>query len=248
LRIKNLLLVLLLPALLTACVAVNPGKSQNEKASEINVQLGMGYLQQGNLELASEKLTKALRQNRKSASANNAYAILQDRLGQKDLAEQHYKEAIYLDPKDSQAANNYGAFLCRNNREAESEKHFLKALENPLYKTPEYAYTNAAICLIKIDRKVVAKEYLQKALASKSDFSVALLAMGNLLFDEGSFDAAKLYVDRYHLVAKPTSRSLWLAIRNELEIDGDANVDELAERLKRDFPDSSEYKSWLEIQ
>lgn len=247
-RIKNLLLVLLLPVLLTACVAVNPGKSQNEKASEINVQLGMGYLQQGNLALASEKLTKALRQNPKSASANNAYAILQDRLGQKELAEQHYKEAIYLDPKDSQASNNYGAFLCRNNREAESEKHFLKALTNPLYKTPEYAYTNAAICLIKIDQKVKAKEYLEKALASKSDFSVALVAMGNLLFDEGNFDAAKLYVDRFHLVANPTSRSLWLAIRNELEIDSDADVNELADRLKRDFPDSSEYKSWLEIQ
>ena len=79
-RTEKLALLILLLGLLQGCVTVDPGKGKNEKASAVNVQLGIGYLQQNKLELASEKLSKALRQDPNSASAHNAYGILQDRL------------------------------------------------------------------------------------------------------------------------------------------------------------------------
>jgi type IV pilus assembly protein PilF len=252
LRIEKIALLLMLLGLLQACyVPVNPQPSQNEKASKINVQLGIGYMQQNNLELANEKLSKAIRQNPDSAPAHNAFAILQDRLLQTEKAEYHYKEATRLDPENSQAANNYGAFLCRHGRELDSEKYFLQALKNPLYSTPEFAYTNAALCLLQLgDAKETqqAKEYLRKAIAAKSDFGPALLAMGNLLFEEGEYAAAKPYLDHYHLVARASARSLWLAIRNTLQLDSKGHVDELAQRLGTDFPNSPEYKEWLAIQ
>ena len=251
-RINKIVSLLILLGLLQACyVPVEPDKTQNEKASAINVQLGIGYLQQNNLELANEKLAKALRQDPDSAAAHNAYAILQDRLLQTEKAEFHYKKATSLDPENSQAANNYGAFLCRHGRELESEKYFLQALKNPLYSTPEFAYTNAALCLLKVGEAretEKAKEYLRKAIAAKSDFGPALLTMANLLFDEGEYAAAKPYLDRFHLVAKPTARSLWLAIRNTLQIDGQGDVTELAQRLGTEFPGSEEYKAWQKIQ
>ena len=243
-RAKRLVSVLLLGALLQACVAVDPGQSQNEKASAVNVQLGIGYLQQDNLEVASEKLLKALRQDPESAAAHNAYAILQDRLGQKELAEFHYQKATELDPKDSGAANNYGRFLCMNGREQESEKYFIQALDNPLYTTPEVAYTNAAICLLRVEQVKPAKEYLRKALTERSDFSTALLAMGGLYFDEMNYESAQLYLDRFHLVAQPTPRSLWLSIRTSLELDSHADISALVKRLGTDYPDSREYELW----
>jgi len=241
-------LLYLLALLLPACVSVDNKPTNTEKASAINVQLGIGYLQQNKLELANEKLLKALRYNPKSAAAHNAYAMLQDRLLIKDKAANHYEKATSLDPKDSQAANNYGAFLCRNGQEAKSEIYFLRALKNPLYKTPEYAYTNAAICLIKIGNKDKVRGYLSKALAANSNFSIALVTMAKLEFDDKSYNKAKLYLDRYHLVARPGAKSLWLAIRTELALDKNRNVDELASRLQTGFPDSDEYKSWLAIQ
>ena len=247
-RIDKLTLLLLLLTGLQACVSVDPQQTQNEKASAVNVQLGIGYLQQNKLELASEKLEKAVRQDPKSASAHNAYAILQDRLGQKEKAEYHYERAVDLDPKDSQAANNYGAFLCNNGRELEAEEYFIKATDNPLYKTPEYAYTNAAICLLKANRVEPAREYLRRALAARPDFAAALLAMADINFNEGDNDAAKLYLDRYHLVAQASAKSLWLAIRNTLELDVQADVSGLGERLANDFPGSPEYQEWLKIQ
>jgi type IV pilus assembly protein PilF len=248
LRINKTLGLLLVVGMLQACVAVNPGQSQDEKASAVNVQLGIGYLQQNKLDLASQKLTKALKQDPESASAHNAYAILQERLKQMDLAEYHYKKATKLDPKDSQSANNYGTFLCRNGRELESEKYFLQALNNPLYSTPEYAYTNAAICLLKVQKVKPAQEYLRKALVGKSDFAPALLAMGGLLFDEMDYVGARQYLDRYHLVAKPSARSLWLSIQTARKIDADTDVSELVQRLQTDFPDSREFQLWKEQQ
>lgn len=247
-RIKPVLVLLSFALLLQACVAVNPAQTKNEKASAINVQLGIGYLRQNNLELASEKLDKALRQNPDSAAAHNAYAMLQDRMKQNEKAEYHYERATRLDPNDSQAANNYGAFLCRQGRELDAEKYFLQALKNPLYKTPEYAYTNAALCLAKINLNKPAKKYLRQALAAKGDFAVALLALADILFEEGDYVDAKLYLDRFHKVAQPTARSLWFAIRTELELDGSANVDEFAAKLEADFSDSPEYRAWLDIQ
>ncbi len=130
-RIDKLLGVLLLCGFLQACVAVQAGQTQDEKASAVNVQLGIGYMQQNKLDLASEKLTKALRQDPKSAPVHNAYAILQERLKQMDLAEYHYKEATRLDPKDSQAANNYGAFLCRTGAKSSLKSTFCKRSITP---------------------------------------------------------------------------------------------------------------------
>ena len=212
------------------------------------MQLGIGYMQQNKLELANEKLLKALAYNSKSASAHNAYAMLQDRLLIKDKAAYHYEKATSLDPLDSQAANNYGTFLCRNNQEAKSETYFLRALKNPLYRTPEFAYTNAALCLIKIGQKDKAAEYLTKALTANSNFPVALLTMGNIVFESLNFKEAKLYLDRYHLVAKPSAKSLWLSIRIELELNKNQDVDELSEQLQTNFPNSDEYNSWLATQ
>jgi type IV pilus assembly protein PilF len=244
LRIDKLFGLLLFIGFLQACVAVVEGQTQDEKASAVNVQLGIGYMQQNKLDLASEKLTKALRQDPKSAPVHNAYAILQERLKQMELAEFHYKEATELDPKNSQAANNYGAFLCRTGREVESEKYFLQALDNPLYSTPEFAYTNAAICLLKVAQIEPARKYLEKALTERSDFAPALLTMAGLLFDEKDYDNAKIYLDRYHLVATPSPRSLWLSIRAALSIDPNTDVSELVQRLGTDYPDSEEYQLW----
>lgn len=247
-RIKRLFILLVVAGLLQACVAVNPGKTRDEQASDVNTEMGLGYLQQNNFELATEKLIKALRQNPDSVKANYVYAVLQDKLGEKELAEFHYKKATELDPKNSEAANNFGAFLCRNGRQLESEKYFLKALDNPLYKTPEFAYTNAAICLLQVNETEQAKVYLRRALVLRSDFGPALLALGDVLFEEGDFADAKVLIDRYHLVSRASARSLWLAIRNTLELNNEGEAEELAQRLEADFPDSTEYQQWKQIQ
>jgi Tfp pilus assembly protein PilF len=72
--------------------------------------------------------------------------------------------------------------------------------------------------------------------------------MGGLLFDEMDYASARQYLDRFHLVAKPSARSLWLSIQTARKIDADTDVSELVQRLQTDFPDSRENQLWKEQQ
>ncbi len=243
---------LLLLLLLNACVMVPVGETRMQKASKINVQLGIGYYQQNNLELANAKLVKALREDPDSSQAHHAYAVLLNRFQEKKKAEKHFKKAIELDPENSEALTNYGAFLCKDGRYLEAEKMFLQAVDNPLYKSPEIAYTNAAVCLRKLEgdhgQMKRIKRYLQKALGKRNNFPPALLNMAEISVEEKNHDFARMYLDRYHRVARPSARSLWLEIQNELGAGHIQKASEWAQKLKKDFPDSPEYKKWLALQ
>jgi Tfp pilus assembly protein PilF len=72
--------------------------------------------------------------------------------------------------------------------------------------------------------------------------------MATIELDDGDFAAAKNYIDRFHLVDRPTARSLWLAIRIELGINELNNVKALGHQLELEFPNSAELKSWLALQ
>jgi len=246
--IKVGLLVFFLP-ILTACVtAGGEPPVQNKKNSAINVELSIGYMQQNNFEQANQRLLRALDLDPDSSKANYFYALLQEQLQAKEVAEVHYKRAVELDYNNSLAANMYGKFLCLNDREAESEKYFLRAVGNSLYKTPEIAYTNAALCVLKMNQIAKAKTYLEQALSAKSRFVIALIEMSALELSEGNFASAKNYIDRYHIVDRPTARSLWLEIRSEIGINGGSNVKELGRKLELAFPNSIELKSWLALK
>ena len=242
-----LLCILLLSS---GCVVVQEGGTQNEKASKINVQLGIGYYHRGNLESANEKLVKALDQDPESSQAHHAYAVLQNRFQDKEKAEFHFRKAIEYDSLNSEALNNFGAILCSDGRYIEAEKMFLQAVKNPLYRTPEVAYTQAAVCVLKEgdEQRAKAKEYLRKALAIRNHYPPALMNMANIELEENNNDVTKVYLDRFHQVSEPTARSLWLVIQNEIAMGNGATAVDVAEKLKLNFPESTEYELWLELE
>jgi type IV pilus assembly protein PilF len=121
-------------------------------------------------------------------------------------------------------------------------------LENPLYSTPEFAYTNAALCLIRIKETDRAKTYLRKALAANSNFPIALITSAGLFFEDQNFKSTKILMQHYHRVTKPTAKSLWLAIRADLDLGDTLNAEDLARRLQANFPLSDEYAAWLDLQ
>lgn len=249
---RQISLILFSALLLNACAMVPVGETDMQKASKINVQLGIGYYQRNNLELANAKLVKAIRQDPKSSQAHHAYAVLLNRLLEKEKADKEFRKAIELDPQNSEALANYGSFLCRDGKYLEAEKMFLRAIENPLYRSPEVAYTNAAACLRKLegDHRAMPriKKYLQKALAQKIDYPPALINMAEISLAEGQYDFTKLYLERYHQVVKPTAHSIWLMIQNELAAGNTHKAAEWAEKLEQDFADSAEFKKWQALQ
>ncbi len=240
--LRNLYILSLALLLLSACATSSTDAPQtgNQKAAEINVQLGVNYLSKGEYKLADEKLRRALKQDPSSATANWVFALLQERLGENDVAEKHFRKAISLDPKDSKAHNNYGTFLCNQNRVLEAEKEFLRAVENPLYAEASSAYANAGTCMLKIPDKVKAEAYFQKSLDRNASQRSALYQMGLLSFERREYDHASFYFQKYETVAKHNSKSLWMAYQTEVNLGNQGKAENYAHQLKRSFPASPE--------
>ncbi len=170
----NLLAVVLALSACTSAPNLREQDSQASRAASVNVQLGAGYMNQGKNELALSKLNRALEEDPKLPSAHYVIAILYERLGEIKKADTHYRRAVELAPDDPEAHNNYGTFLCSQNRLKEADVQFLAALKDPLYKTPEFAYTNAGICALKIPDVAKAENYFNEALRVNPRFANAL--------------------------------------------------------------------------
>ncbi len=220
-------------------------RSANQLA-EVHTQLGIGYLREGKLDQAYNRLQRALEADPGYSTAHNAMGLLQEQLKDPKKAEQHYRRAISLNPGDSAARNNYGGFLCRQDRYQEGEAEFIKATENPLYQTPEIAYANAGVCMKLAGDGDKAERYLRRALQINPKIPQALIAMSEVSYDKERYLTARAYLQRYLAVAPHTSQSLWLGVRIERELGDKNTASSYALLLKSNYPDSRETQLLLE--
>ena len=236
--------VLAIVLFLTGCQSMNGSRpnyaAPDKKAAELNMRLGLNYLQRGDYEIALEKLEKALQQDPGLSPAHNTLALLYQRIGENDKAEHHFKQAIRYEPDYSQAHNNFGVFLCQAGRYKEAEQSFLEAVKNPLYRNTAQAYENAGLCISRIPDSVLAKSYLRKALQYNPNLWKSLLQMAEMHYDEQDYLRARAYIERYRTESSWTPRALLLAIKIEDKLDDKNAVSSYSMLLKGKFPDSEE--------
>lgn len=229
---------------LQACAgggARNSGTTASD-AAIANMNLGAGYLQQGRIDLAIERLLRALDQDPRLADAHSTIAIAYDQLGSPEDAETHYRRATQLGPDNASAANSYAVFLCRQNRWAEAEPYFRRAVDNPAYKTPEVALTNAGVCARNADAKEPAEEYFRAALTKNPVFQDALRNLIEMSYQSASYMQARAFVQRYLDAHPPTAAVLWLCFNVERELNDRVAAERCATQLQSGFEGSSESK------
>jgi type IV pilus assembly protein PilF len=237
----------LIAGVLAACTSMpaqEPSKAR--RMAETNVQLGLAYMQQGDLETALMKLNRALEQDPKLASAHHSIAILYQRLGNDALAEEHYKTALRLQPDESRAHNNYGQFLCLKGRYVEAEEHFIKAAGSPLYNSIAGALTNAGVCANRIPDVNKAENFFRQALEHDQQYAPALLEMARLTYNAGNHLSARAYLERFMGVARHNAESLWLGVRIEDTLGDKDASSSYALLLKNKFPDTQQAKALKE--
>ena len=253
---SRLVLVALAATLLAGCSAL-PSTSgptsatqptASNKPADVNTSLGIAYMRQGHLDLAYDRLNKALALDPRYSKAHNAMGRLQERLGNLPKAEEHFREAIELNPLDSAAQTNFGSFLCRTDRQAEGEQRFLQALRNSLYERPEAAYTNAGLCTMSAGELDKAEGYFRSALERDPKIPLALIGMAELSEERRRYLPARAYLQRYLEVGVHSARSLWLGVRIERALGDQRSEREYAMRLKTQFPDSRETQQLLESE
>ena len=232
------------------CVTSTSGGPQVEAspsdAAVANVQLGVAYMRKGDLELAHEKLSRAVTQDPNLPSAHTYYAFVLDQLGQTDDASTHYERAIRLAPDDPVIHNLYGAFLCRHERIRQGEKHFAAAARNPRYRTPEAALTNAGVCVLKRPDADAAEAYFRQALDRNPRYPEALWQLAALSFQEGRYLQSRAFLERFGETSEPSAASLWLAVQVERELGDSSAAGRFEQTLIDRFPESVETRLLLE--
>lgn len=236
--------VLSLFVFLSACSSGNNFilEPRNKEAADYNARLGAEYLRKNRLDLAEDKLSRALSQNPSSSEANHYYALLQNRLGDKTKANRHFQKAIWLDKDNPDIHNNYGSFLCQEGQYDQAVSEFKKALEDPLYKTPEYAYTNAGVCLRRANKLEEAEQYLREALKKNDKYAPALLEMAEIMAQNKTYAKAQAFLYRYDEMAPATAESLHLCYKVNESLQDKEEKERCRNALLSTYPDSDAAK------
>lgn len=230
--------------LLAGCVTSSPGETaSNQEAARLNTDLGVGYFRQGRLDLALERLERAVEQDEGYARAHSSLALVYEALEHNEDAEAHYQQALRLGERDPALLNSYAVFLCRRDRAEEALDYFEQAADDRLYATPAAALTNAGACLRGAGDAEGAEEYLRRALEHDGAYGEALMQLAGLLHERDEHLAARAFVERYLGSAAANPEILWLGHRVEQALGDATAAREYAQQLQEEFPDAAETRA-----
>jgi len=236
---RHALIPLVLVLGLAGCSSKAP-KESGESISDIYVQKGVRYMENGQLDIALQDLQHAIELDGRNSEAHNAIAVLYERLDQPGAAEEHFKRALSLDAGNSSALNNYGRFLCAQGQYDKAMDNFRRVIDSKLYKQPWIALTNAGLCANAAGKKKEAEDHLRKALEANPTFPPALLELAKLSLETGQYMSARAFLQRYEAVAEPDPQSLWIGVQTENALGNSQAAGDYINALRSRFPDSRE--------
>ncbi len=215
--------------------------------ARLHTELGAMYFQDGNMAVALEEAKIAIESDSSYASAYSVRGLVNAALRDFTSAESDFKKAMSLAPGDPDINNNYGWYLCQQDRAREYVAYFLNAVKNPLYMTPERAYTNAGTCALKSGDLEGARTYLNHALRlSRDGGAMAHLQLAKVAYKEGSMiEARNRLLEVTKMITRLPPEALWLGVRVEHKLGNKAEEESMLAQLRRLYPTSPEYQEFL---
>ncbi|MDA9556422.1 type IV pilus biogenesis/stability protein PilW [Vibrio sp.] len=223
--------------LLTACVTVTDKPepeikvSKKEKA-ETRIELGLGYMRQGNMIKARENLERALYFSPEYYRAQLSMAHYFEKVGETTSAREMYEDAIDDNPKNGNVMNNFATFLCKHGEYKKADRYFNQAIDQPYYYLIAASYENAGYCSTKSGHTDKARTYFQRALDHDPNRPRSLLQLAKLEIEQGAYNDARLrlfqFQQRYgmrkpslemliKLEKKAGNRALQIKYQNQLD-------------------------------
>ncbi|MGR8934995.1 MAG: type IV pilus biogenesis/stability protein PilW [Gammaproteobacteria bacterium] len=223
-----------------------PQVSDEEKAAT-NLNLGLRYMELGQLETALEKLDHALDLDSGNNEIHDALGVLYERIGKSEEAEEHFQKALSLESDDPTAMNNYGRFLCNKGQYKQGMSYLQQAIAMPLNGRKWFALSNAGICEAMQGNDEQAEQYLRGALQQQPAYAPALLGMVKISYNKAEFMSARAFIERYSSVAGQNAETLWYAVQTERKLGNPKLAEDYRETLLRRFPLSPEAKKLMNV-
>ena len=235
---------------LAGCVSTTTGpqavEADDVRAADLNYQLGARYFNNGNYELARDRLLYSIELDPKSAVTYSVLALTYEKLENIRLATESYENAARLAPRDYNVLNTYAVFLCRQRDFENAIKYFDRAIDIRQNDDLETTLTNAGVCLVQKPDLALAETYLRAALERRSNYGEALIQMSLLKIAQDDYLGARAFLQRYLGGNLPTPDVLYLGVQIEEKLGDERARMEYANRVLREFPQSPEAKRIME--
>ena len=243
-------LLILMTCLLAGCVTETSTRQEPAgSASELlqkQLDLGVGYLRQGDYQRAKDKLNRALEIDPKNAAVHATFGVLFQLEGERELAERYFKSAVKFDPDSAQARNSYGAFLFSQKRYGEAVEQLKKASENRFYTNRPTVFENLGVAYVRMGDLESADYAFSRAIQLTPDQARALLELAEIRFQQRKYVESRELFARHSRNAPSTAKRLWLCIRLARVFGNDNEEASCAEALEGIFPASNEYRLFKE--
>ena len=241
--------ILCITAMLAACVQSpdnqnDPEDTNAHNRARVHTELASAYYGAGQYDIALDEVRIALEADDDYLQAINQLGLIHIALGQTEEAKKALKHAIKVAPDDPSVNNNYGMLLCSLGDQAEAMRYFKKALNDPLYRNPEFAYVNAGVCVKDMGDYERARQLLGRALALSPDQPQALYHMADVAYLTGDYRSARRYITRHLQVVVAGPDALWLAARTAYQLGDAGALDTYGVQLNRRFPDLEQTRAF----
>lgn len=239
--------------LLTGCQSQKTTKDP-KKAVQVRTQLAAEYIKSGDLDAAKRALDQALEVNSRDSMANMMMGVLLQQEGSAtnlEKADTYFKRAISEEPTNAQARNNYGTYLYQLKRYNDAIEQFTIAGATLGYDQRYRALENLGRIYVLLGDRVNAEKSFKQALQANRDSYVSMLELSEIFYLQQQMPAATQVYEQYVRTVGQTNqgaRALWVGIRVARANGDRMGMQALINQLRALFPDSSEYKRYLQLQ
>lgn len=219
-------------------------ESDARKRARIRLQLASSYFEEGKTEVALDELKQVLAADPTFPDAYNLRGLIYLRLNEPRQAEESFRRALALNPRDPDTHHNHGWLLCQQGRYPEAIRAFEQAVASPLYTGRAKTFMALGLCQARAGLRADAERSLARSYELDAGNPITGYNLAQLLYDRGDFPRAQFYIRRLNNSELANAESLWLGIRVERRMNDFVAMEQLAEQLKRRFPQSKERKAW----
>lgn len=221
-------------------IVTESDEPEARRRARIRMELAIGYFEQGQTKVALDELKQVIAADPSFPDAYNLRGLIYMRLNDVRQAEESFRRAATLNPRDANVQHNYGWLLCQQGRYDESLRAFDVAMANPLYAGRAKTLMAQGLCQARAGRTAEAERSLARSYELDAGNPVTGYNLSNLLFRRGDFTRAQFYIRRLNNSDLANAETLWLGVKVERRLNDRVAMLQLAEQLKKRFPQSRE--------
>ena len=223
-----------------ATVFTPSDEPETRRRARIRLELAANYFENGQTAVALDEVKQALAADPAYADAFNLRGLIYMQLNNFPQADDSFRRALALRGGDGNVLHNYGWLLCQQQKYKDADQYFARALASPAYTARSKTLMARGLCQSGAGQFAEAEQSLLKAYELDAANPVVGYHLSSLMFRRNELGRAQFYIRRLNNSQFANAESLWLGLKVERALGDSVAMKQLAEQLRKRFPESSE--------